>query len=195
MKRAAWLSVLLAGASLLGGAPAAASQAVSIDVGRIAVRDQLAPGGEYRLPTFGVRNPGTESTSYGIDVSYVDDQSTLRPPATWFRFDPGTLTLASGESAAISTLLQIPADAEPGDYGALIGPRIAGGTAGARIGASAVARVTFTVEPSSALDAWFRAILRVLLANPWLLALAAMIGTVGAGLLVKRRFAITIRKR
>ena len=195
MKRIAILALLAVGASLSSGAPVAASQAVAIDVARIAVREGLAPGGEYKLPTFGVRNAGTDPTSYTIQVSYIGGETTLQPPETWFSFRPGSLTLEGGQSAAIVTTLQIPPDAEPGEYGALIGPRIVTGSSGAQVGAAAAARITFTIEPSSPLDGWLRAIWRFLLANPWIVGLAALLAIVGAIWVFRRRFSITIRAR
>ena len=190
-------SILLAlGAALLvGAAPVAAGKAVSIDVGSIAVREQLVPGGEYKLPTFGVRNPGTESTSYLLTVSYVDGQEALRPPAQWFSFSPATLTLAVGESRPIETTLEIPTDAEPGDYSALIGPQIAADGSGAQVGAGAAARLTFTIQPSSALDAWLRALLRFLAENPWVWIGALLVLALVAIRFLRRRFQFSVRRR
>jgi hypothetical protein len=189
-------AVLALGVALLvGAAPVAAGVAVSIDVGSIAVREQLVPGGEYRLPTFGVRNPGTESTSYALAVSYVDGQEGFRPPAEWFTFEPATLTLGVGESRAVTTTLDIPANAEPGDYAALIGPQIAGDGSGPQVGAGAAARLTFTVQPSSALDAWLRMLWRFLAENPWVWITALV--AIAAALLwfIRRRFRFTIQRR
>jgi hypothetical protein len=195
MKRIATLALLAVGASLSSGAPVAASQAVSIDVARIAVREGLAPGGQYKLPTFGVRNAGTDPTSYTIEVSYVAGEATLQPPAEWFSFTPGSLTLGGGQSAPVVTTLQIPPGAEPGQYGALIGPRIVTGTAGPQVGAAAAARITFTVEPSSPLDGWLRAIGRFLLANPWIFGIVGLVVLAGAVWLFRKRFSVTIRSR
>jgi hypothetical protein len=189
-------AVLALGVALIvGAAPVAAGVAVSIDVGSIAVREQLVPGGEYRLPTFGVRNPGTESTSYALAVSYVDGQEGFRPPAEWFTFEPATLTLGVGESRAVTTTLDIPANAEPGDYAALIGPRIAGDGSGPQVGAGAAARLTFTVQPSGALDAWLRMLWRFLAENPWVWITALV--AIAAALLwfIRRRFRFTIQRR
>jgi hypothetical protein len=189
-------AVLALGVALLvGAAPVAAGMAVSIDVGSIAVREQLVPGGEYRLPTFGVRNPGTESTSYVLAVSYVDGQEGFRPPADWFTFEPAALTLGVGESRAVETTLDVPADAEPGDYAALIGPQIAAGGSGPQVGAGAAARLTFAVQPSSALDAWLRMLWRFLAENPWVW-IAALVAIAAALLwFVRRRFRFTIQRR
>ena len=176
-------------------APAAAGKAVSIDVGSIAIREQLLPGGVYHLPTFGVRNPGTETTSYEISVSYVDGQQALRPPEEWFSFDPGTLTLGIEASRAVETTLRIPIDAEPGDYAALIGPQIVSEGSGPQVGAGAAARLTFTVQPSSAFDAWLRQILRFLAEHPWVWIGALIAVLAVMVLLLRRRFSITVARR
>jgi hypothetical protein len=188
--------LLVVGAALLASAaPVTAGKAVSIDVGTIAVREQLVPGGQYRLPTFGVRNPGTEPTSYEITVSYVDGQEALRPPMGWFTFGPAKLTLEVGESRAISTTLDIPAGAEPGEYAALIGPRIVSDGNGAQVGAGAAARLTFTVEPSSALDAFLRQLWRFLGANPWAWIGALLLVAFVVAWRLRRRFSITVTRR
>jgi hypothetical protein len=193
--RSASILLALGAALLVGAAPVAAGKAVSIDVGSIAVREQLVPGGEYKLPTFGVRNPGTESTSYLLTVSYVDGQEALRPPAEWFSFNPATLTLGVGESRPIETTLEIPTDAEPGDYAALIGPQIAADGSGAQVGAGAAARLTFTIQPSSALDAWLRALLRFLAENPWVWIGALLVLALVALRFLRRRFQFSVRRR
>jgi hypothetical protein len=194
-RRAATISLAFGAALFASAAPAAGGVAVSIDVGSIAVREQLVPGGEYRLPTFGVRNPGTESSSYVLAVSYVDGQEGLRPPAQWFSFDPATLTLGPGESRPIATTLDIPTDAEPGEYAALIGPQIDMDGSGPQVGAGAAARLSFTVQPSSALDAWLRWFWRFLLENPWLWIAALVLAVLGIAWFVRKRFRFTVQRK
>ena len=196
MSRRIALSLLAFGAALVtSAAPVDAGEAVSIDVGTIAVREQLVPGGEYRLPTFGVRNPGTESTSYEITVSYVDGQETLRPPKEWFTFEPATLSLGVNESRPVTTTLEIPADAEPGEYSALIGPQIVGEGTGATVGAGAAARLTFTVQPSSALDGWLRWLFRFLSDNPWVWIGGLLIVALAVLWVLRKRFSISVTRR
>lgn len=172
-----------------------AGKAVSIDVGSIAVRELLAPGGEYRLPTFGVRNPGTEPTAYVIAVSYVDGQEALRPPASWFTFTPASFTLEVGASRPVEARLTIPGDAEPGDYAALIGPQIVADGTGAAVGAGAAARLSFTIEPSSALDAFLRQLFRFLAENPWVLVVAGLAVLLLVLWFLRRRFSFSISRR
>lgn len=189
-------TVLAAGVALLvGAAPAAAGRAVSVDVGAIAVREQLVPGGEYRLPTFGVRNPGTETTSYVLAVSYIDGQEGFQPPAEWFSFEPATLTLDVGESRAIETTLTIPPGAEPGEYAALIGPQITAQGNGPQVGAGAAARLSFTIQPSSALEAWLRQLWRFLIENPWVWITGLLVLAFVAIWFLRRRFQFNVSRR
>lgn len=187
--------VLAVGIAVCSTVPVAATTGVSIDVARIAVSEDLLPGNEYRLPMFGVRNPGTEPTTYHLTISYVDDQAALQPPKSWFEFGPAEMTLGASESRRVQTRLVIPPDAEPGDYAALIGPQIASGEAGARIGAAAAARLSFTVVPSSWLDGWLRWLWRFLTEHPWLLLIPAAIGLAGAWWFLRRRYAFSVSRR
>jgi hypothetical protein len=183
------------GIAAVAAVPALASTGVSIDVARIAVSEDLLPGNEYRLPTFGVRNPGTESTTYRLTISYIADQATLQPPESWFEFGPAELTLGPDESRSVQTQLRIPPDAEPGDYAALIGPQIAAQGGGAQVGAAAAARLSFTVVPSSPIEGWLRLLSGFLADNPWLLLVPAIAVLLGTWLVLRRRFSISIARR
>ena len=186
---AAWL------ATLGVAAPAAASMGVSIDVGSIDVSEDLAPGGEYRLPAFGVRNPGTEPTTYKLVVSYIDGQEAGRPDEAWFTFEPAELTLQPGESRPVQARLTLPVDSAPGAYAALIGPQIVAQGGGAQVGAAAAARLSFEVAPSSGWEAFLRWLSRLIGEQPGLLVVP------GAALLLlvmwvlRRRFSISIARR
>lgn len=188
------LLALLAGA-LIGASPAGASTGVSIDVGRIDVTDPLAPGGEYRLPTFGVRNPGTEATTYRIVVSYIDGQAAGRPAEAWFSFDPVELTLGPGESRPVQAVITLPPDSEAGAYAALIGPQIVSPGSGAQVGAAAAARLTFRVGPCDGLDCWLRWLWRFITDNPWLLAIPGVAVLLATAWFLRRRFSISIARR
>src|SRR5437867_2776694 len=120
--------LLAGGALLISAAPVFASSGVSVDIGRIDITQQLSPGGAYTLPTIGVRNPGTETTSYVMVANPVQDPALAAPPPTWFEFSPASLTLGPGESRPVRVRIILPADAPPGDYIALVGAEIANQT-------------------------------------------------------------------
>ena len=195
MRLRALLLTALAGLTLVAVGPAAATTGVSIDVSRINVTESLAPGGEYRLPTFGVRNPGDEATSYVIVVTYVDGQAAHQPPAEWFTFSPGSLTLEGGQSRPVTTSLEVPPDAAAGEYEALIGPQIAAEGSGPQVGAAAAARLFFTVGECDGFECWLRWILRWIGEHLYVLliplALAALIGL----RLLRRRFSFSVSRR
>lgn len=188
--------VAAAGIALVGAAPAAmATTGVSIDVGSIAVSEPLAPGGAYRLPTFGVRNPGSEATTYRLVVTYVDGQPAASPPESWFVFEPGELTLGPDESRPVVTRVAVPPDAEPGEYAALIGPQILGSGTGAQVGAAAAVRLTFIVGESSGPEAWLRMLGRFLADNPWVIAVTGLLVLLLVSRYLRRRFTFRVARR
>jgi hypothetical protein len=109
---------------VLVAAPAVANRGVSVDLGRIDIQQTLAPGGSYQLPTMGVRNPGTEVTSYVMTVAPVDGAHAAEQ--AWVRFSPERLTLRPSQSRPVPMRLSIPTNAEPGSYEALVGAEIVG---------------------------------------------------------------------
>ncbi len=153
--RVAALVAFLAGACLVGGAPASADRGVALNLGKVEVTDGLLAGGSYRLPVFGVRNPGSERTTYRMVVSYVRNQKRLEPPKEWFAFQPSEFSLRPGEARRVQVGIHLPTDSDPGDYETLLGAQIVTEAKGVQVGAAAASRVSFTVEPSSALEAWW----------------------------------------
>jgi hypothetical protein len=171
---------------------------VAIDIGRIAVDQKLSKGGSYQLPSIGVRNPGSETATYRMGVSYLQDQAEREPPSGWFTFSPATFELEPGATVPVQITLEIPTDAEPDDYAALIQAQIAPSGEGAQVGAAAASQLTFTVEPSTILEAWLLRGRRLMEAwSPWsyLLPIAA-ISTVAAGWLRHRyHFGFRVERR
>ena len=144
-------------AVLLALAPVALVQAdigVALDVGRIRVDQRLSKGGTYHLPVVGVRNPGTEATAYEMGVSHLQGQPERRAPEGWFSFSPSRFTLDPGATQPVRVMLDIPTDADPDDYAALLQARVAPSGEGAQVGAAAASPLTFTVKPSTVLEAW-----------------------------------------
>jgi len=169
------------------------TRGVSVDLGRIAIREHLLPGGSYRLPTLGVRNPGNVRTRYRAAVGAIQDQSRRVPPERWFHFSPGTFTLEPGETRPVAIKLSIPTGAEPGDYEALVGARIAPEGNGAQVGTMAASRITFTVDASSTLEAW-RHWVETFLADhtPWSYVLPALLGFLALLWWLQKRFRLRL---
>ena len=187
---------LLAGCAvlLLAAAPALASSGVSVDLGRIEITQQLSPGGAYTLPTLGVRNPGTERTSYVMVASPVAaEDGAVMSDASWFRFEPSSVTLEPGETQRVRIRLVLPTDAQPGDYTVLVGAQIATPGEGASVGAAAAARTTFTIQPASDLAALMTQLGQAfgdLL--PWSAIVPAVLAVAVALWLLRRRFTFRI---
>jgi len=178
--------------------PAAATTGVSVDLGRVDITEQLSPGGSYNLPTIGVRNPGTERTSYTMVANPITDPTHKAPPAGWFHFDPASVTLDPPATAPVHIRLIVPTDATPGDYIALVGAEIQTPGGGATVGAAAAARTTFTVAPSNALEAalvWLGQTFTDLL--PWSAVVTSLVVLGGALWLVRRRFSfgLTVQRK
>lgn len=167
---------------------------VAIDVGRIDIRESLLPGGSYRLPLIGVRNPGTALTHYVMTFNSIQGARARAPSVSWFQFEPREFSLAPGHSRAVRARIALPTNAQPADYEGLLEAQITSGGKGATVGAAAAARLTFTVKPSNFLQAaWlsFRTFLSD--TSPWSYAIAAvlLLGLVLAAL--RRRFSLRIR--
>ena len=84
----------------------------------------LTPGGGYRLPPVGVRNPGDEVTSYKLLVTSAQGQDGTPVPADWFAFEPREVTLRPGETKKVQARLSLPTSADPGDYEGLLAAQI-----------------------------------------------------------------------
>jgi hypothetical protein len=182
--------------ALAGAAPSQASKGVRIDIGRIVVEQDLSPGGSYRLPVIGISNPGTETTTYRMGAGYVEGEKRRRPAENWFRFSPRQFTLAPEKTQAVTARLELPTGADPGDYAALIQATIVSDTRGAQVGAAAAARLTFTVEPSSWLQAWWLKVKTWLSDRaPWSWLVPALVLSAILVWLIQRRFAFRIERR
>ena len=191
----ALVAALLA-AACLSAAPASADQGVAIDLGRVEITQRLVPGGGYRLPVLGVSNPGDERARYRMTVSYVTDQERREPPEGWFRFSPREFVLAPDETRAVRTGIELPVSADPGDYEALLGAQLVTTGSGGQVGAAAASRLTFTIEPSSTLQAVWLEIERFFRDHaPWSYVVPALL----FGLLllrqIRRRFSFSIARK
>ena len=188
-------AIALAGALLLAlPAAAEANKGVAVDLGRIQIRDKLQQGGSYRLPVIGVRNPGTERTDYAMTVEAISGKQS--PPGAWFSFSPRRFALAPGQTRPVRVRLSIPSGARPAGYEALVGAAIVTPGKGAQLGAVAAARVDFTVEASSTLEAWWLQVKAFYSdQRPWTyLVPALLLAALLLGLL-RRRFSLRLERR
>jgi len=190
------LVLLALTAFLLSGGVADADRGVALDLGRLDVAQRLTPGGGYRLPPLGVRNPGDEVTSYRIVVSHVQGQDGKPVPEGWVRFEPTQLTLEPGKTEKVQARLSLPTGADPGDYEGLLAAQIVTKGEGAQVGAAAAARLTFSVESATLLGAWwYRAKTFLSGHDPWTWLIPSILGTVLLGRQLRRRFSFQIARR
>jgi hypothetical protein len=190
------LVAALAGACLLGSAPARADRGVALDLGRVEITAHLLPGGRYRLPAFGIRNPGDVSTAYRMVVSQIRNGKRLGPPEDWFRFEPREFALTPGSSRPVRVWIDLPAGADPGDYETLVAAQVVTEEEGVQVGAAAASRVSFTVAPSSTLQAWWLETKRFVSDHsPWIYVAPSMLFLALALRQLRRRVAISVTRR
>lgn len=188
--------VIPALAFCLSAGSASAARGVALDLGRLDIAQTLTPGGGYRLPPIGVRNPGDEVTTYRIVVSHVQGQAGRPVPSEWFRFEPSKVTLKPGKTQKVQTRLSLPTGADPGDYEGLLAAQIVTKGEGAQVGAAAAAKVTFTVESATWLGGqWYR--IRTFFSDhqPWTWLIPALLAGALLGWQLRRRFSFQVARR
>ena len=175
---------------------AAADRGVALDLGRLDIAQALTPGGGYQLPPIGVRNPGDEMTSYRVVVSSVHGQSGKPIPGTWIRVEPRELTLMPGKTRKVLARLSLPTGADPGDYEGLLAAQIVTHGEGAQVGAAAAAKVTFSVEASTLLGAWWYRI-RTSFSDlaPWSWLVPSIVAMALLSLQLRSRFSFKVERR
>jgi hypothetical protein len=190
-------SVVLAAFMLLAqAAVVSAAKGVAVDLGLIEIDEPLSPGGTYRLPTLGVRNPGNETGTYSMHIGQTGNEDAAELQEAWFTFSPSEFQLDPGATTPVAISMHLPADIAPGRYEGLLSAGLAPEGGGAQVGAAAAARLTFEVEASTTFEALIREITTFVggLA-PWsylVLALAAL------AILLRwatRRFSLRLERR
>jgi hypothetical protein len=192
------LSVVLVvlGAALLTSGAASADRGVALDLGKLEIAQVLTPGGGYKLPPIGVRNPGDEVTTYRMVVSSVDGQKDSAVPEDWVAFEPREITVGPGETEKVETRLSLPTGADPGDYEGLLAAQIVTEGDGAQVGAAAAAKLTFEVESATLLGAYWHKLTTSFEENaPWTWLVPALLAMLLIAWQFRRRFAFRLEKR
>jgi len=185
------LAILLPSAST-----ASADRGVALDLGRVDIAQALTPGGSYHLPPVGVRNPGDEVTSYRMVVSSVAGQGNAPLPADWIGFSPRELTLGPGQTKSVEMRLSLPTGADPDDYEGLLAAQIVTEGRGAQVGAAAATKVTFQVESTTLLGAWWHRLSTWFADNgPWTWIVPALLASLLVAGQFRRRFAFRLERR
>lgn len=142
-----WLSIIL-----FTPIVAQARVGVGVNTAKINIAEVLKSGMHHSLPAITIINTGDEAANYQLSLAFQSGQIELRPNINWFHFDPASINLDPGESAIVNIDLQLPAQAQPGDYFAYLEARPNlnqlndGKTA---IGIAAATKLSFTVEPAT----------------------------------------------
>jgi len=195
LRRTTVFLIALVGCLLPAGV-ASADRGVALDLGRLEIAQTLTPGGGYRLPPVGVRNPGDEATSYRMVVSHVQGQPGRPIPESWVRFEPNELTLKPGRTQKVQARLSLPTGADPGAYEGLLAAQIVTRGKGAQVGAAAAAKVTFSVQSSTLLGAWwYRIHTFVTDHQPWTWLIPALLAMALFTTQVRSRFSLRVERR
>jgi hypothetical protein len=193
MRRALLVGLALFAAS---SGTASADRGVALDLGKLEIAPALTPGGGYRLPPVGVRNPGDEVTTYRMVVSSVEGEEAVSVPADWIDFSPRELTLGPGQTKKVNARLSLPTGADPGDYEGLLAAQIVTEGDGAHVGAAAAAKVQFEVESATLLGAWWHRLSTWFEDDaPWTWLVPALLASGLAVWQFRRRFAFRLEKR
>jgi hypothetical protein len=145
--------VAVTASTLFASASIEADRGVGVTLGAVDIHEPLARGGGYSLPSIGVINTGDEPGLYEVVIDYPQDQRQIEPPKSWFSFQPQRFFLRSDETRIVDVRLTVPTSAAPGTYFAYIEARRIADQEGVGIGAAAAAKLSFTIKPSSWLEA------------------------------------------
>lgn len=128
---------------------------VGVGIGKIVVDDILKPGQIYVLPDLVVINTGDQPSNYGVATAFHEGQPELKPEEAWLSFTPKSFYLEPGEIQQVKIKLDLPLKMEPGDFFAYLEafPVKAEEEGVTSVGIAAAAKLYFTVEPASMVDA------------------------------------------
>ena len=141
-------AILVSGLLIASGA--FAKVGVGMGAGEIKVTEDIKPGGIYELPSLRVFNTGDETTTYGMNIAYHQDNPQNRPGKGWFNFQPSTFTIEPGQSQEVSISMTVPVKALPGEYFAFLesGP-VQIQSEGTSIGVAVATKLYFNIVPAN----------------------------------------------
>jgi hypothetical protein len=134
------------------GPVSVAERGVGVTVGEIAVNDNVKPGGQYTLPQIGILNTGSQAEDYHLGLAFLTNRTERRPADSWIKFDPPVTRIEPGASRMVDVKLAVPTNAKSGDYFVLLEASVGDQKTDTML-AGAATKLTFTVAPSSWLEA------------------------------------------
>jgi uncharacterized membrane protein len=170
---------------------------VGMGAGEIRVTESIKPGGIYSLPSLRVFNTGDETTTYGMNIAYHQDNPQSRPGKSWFTFTPATFTIEPGESQEVQIAMFVPVKTDPGEYFAFLesGPVSEGGS-GTSVGVAVATKLYFTVIHANMWEAvTYRLSTFLTTYAPWSWIGLGIIVAIIAGVLFTRFFSLNISVR
>ena len=182
---------------LLSAGTASAERGVALDLGKVEIAQALTPGGRQRPLAAGRRpHPWDDRTTCRMVVSSVAGQSRAPVPESSVHFSPGEVTLGPGQTRKVQPRLSLPTGADPGNYEGLLAAQIVTGGAGTQVGAAAAAKLTFEVESTTLLGAWWHKLSTASTEHaPWTWLGPAVLASALVASQLRRRFSFRVEKR
>ncbi len=117
---------------------------------RIHIESPLGPGDTVQLPALAVRNEGSAVAEVTLSITPGDAAVGTIVDAAWVHFAPARFPLEPGASGVVDVWLEVPGDAEPAAYHALLRASMTPAASDAGTAVSVTAAVAtdlrFTVE-------------------------------------------------
>lgn len=185
-------------AFLAAGTPVFASIGVGVGTGKIVVDSVIKPGSIYLLPSIAVTNTGDEASDYTTAPAYHEGQKEKIPPKEWFIFEPKVYYLEPGQTQQVTIKLDIPVNAEPGEYFAYIDatPVKTSSKGGASIGVAAASKLYFKIDPANILEAVYYRIISIWRElQPWSTRALYIAGIIIALIIFRKFFKVQLNVR
>jgi hypothetical protein len=152
--RAVFLTLLFIAGALVAGVVSTRADAQtvspSIAPSKVSVNRELRQGEDIVLPPLTVGMPGNAPATIEINVLHVGDQPELSPERAWFQFEPQRFETTPGRNTIVAVHLNIPREAPPGAYKALLQARAvrdpAAPQGGVGISGAVASTLTFAVR-------------------------------------------------
>lgn len=169
---------------------------VGVGTGKIQINDPLKPGMIYEITPLTVSNTGDEPGEYEVTIQYHEKQPELRPDKKWFLFSPGRFSLEPGKVQVVREKIDLPVNAQPGDYFAYLEAHPIKSTAQGvtSINIAAASKLYFTVVPASTWQGiYYKAISLWRLYSPYTDIAGIALLLFGVGLLIRKFIHIDVK--
>jgi len=118
------------------------TRGVAVGVETLTPPSALSRGQRYTFDSFAIRNTGTATAIYEVVADDSPSPVAGRAASPWFTLTPRRIELQPGGLRFVSAQVDVPSNAEPGDYAIRIRPL----DNAAAVNSTGGVRVTFTVQ-------------------------------------------------